>query len=342
MDEMIENNSTNATCAYILDVFSVAHMGGYGSTGSKDHALSIVRLEERRGEVLGKMQRFRDQGEALCIAADHLIVVGKQQDSEIYYQRARKIAEAHGFFSVECNACLGLGKLAMVEKRFEDSIELLRNAMAAVPLNEEEEDTCMELNVLQSFTEALFHAHAIDEVEPLVARYREAAVAKSDKDGCLCFCDFHSLYTSSRLHEVLPTCTHPRWEPIHTAGLLLAPRLMAAVTGFTPPEKIRTHSVSIQFSAGTRETSRGRGGSARSAHPHARERCSDARPLRSMPQIAACSMQEPQDSRSGARGAGAHRVGGSQDGQTAPLMANHYHYPEHMPAIWSRRYLVGE
>eukprot|EP00290_Baffinella_frigidus_P026670 CAMPEP_0180232194 /NCGR_PEP_ID=MMETSP0987-20121128/27320_1 /TAXON_ID=697907 /ORGANISM="non described non described, Strain CCMP2293" /LENGTH=92 /DNA_ID=CAMNT_0022197745 /DNA_START=1 /DNA_END=276 /DNA_ORIENTATION=+ len=59
----------------------------------------------------------------------------------------------------------------------------------------------MELNVFPAFTNALFLTHAIDEVEPLVPRYLEAAKALSAKKGCLGYYDLHSLYTSARLHE---------------------------------------------------------------------------------------------------------------------------------------------
>ena len=85
-------------------------------------------------------------------------------------------------------------------------MELMRNALASAPLLEAE-DPIMELRVLCAFTDALFHAHAVDEVEPLVARYREAAQAEGDKQGRPCFHDFHSLYLNARLHEVLCTCT---------------------------------------------------------------------------------------------------------------------------------------
>ena len=49
--------------AMILSIFAVAHMKGVHSTGSKDHVLAFVSLEERRIPLLGKLQRFRDQGE---------------------------------------------------------------------------------------------------------------------------------------------------------------------------------------------------------------------------------------------------------------------------------------
>ena len=200
-------------------MFVVAHRLAFNSTGSKDKSLSIVRLETRRAEILGKMQRFRDQGETLCRAADYLRIFGNLQEAEGYFLRARKIAEAHGFFSVECKSCLGLGKLAMLlEGRQEEGVDLLRNALVCVPLCEEEVNT-MELNVLQTFTDALFCTHAIGEVEPLVARYLEAAKKESERHGSLRFWDVHSLYTSARLHEVLCTCPL-RWEPPHIARSL--------------------------------------------------------------------------------------------------------------------------
>jgi len=219
MEEIMEDGP-DAACNTILAVFVDAHRMAFNSTGSKDHSLSIVRLETRHAEVLGKMQRFRDQGRALCSVADILRCLGKRQEAEGFFQRARKIAEAHGFFSVECRSCLGLGSLARDGGRDEEGVELMRNALVCVPLCEGE-GTIMELEVLLHFTDALFHTHAIDEAEPLVARFLEAAKAESKKQGRLLISQLHSLNASARLHEVLCTCT-PCWEHPHTARPLHA------------------------------------------------------------------------------------------------------------------------
>jgi hypothetical protein len=101
MEDVIENSS-DAACSNILGVFADTHGRGFKATGSKDHSLSIVRLETRRVEVLGRMQRFRDQGQVMCSVADHLRVLGKTQEAAGYLQRARKLGEAHGFFLLEC------------------------------------------------------------------------------------------------------------------------------------------------------------------------------------------------------------------------------------------------
>ena len=61
----------------------------------------------------------------------------------------------------------------------------------------------------------LFRTGSIEEVEPLVLRYREAAKAHSEKEGC-CFAELNSLLFSAQLHEVLCLCT-PCWEPHTTA-----------------------------------------------------------------------------------------------------------------------------
>ena len=204
MEQMMEHQD-GASCNSILEVFFDAHRMGSESTGNRDHLLAMVRLQTRRGEVLCKMQRFRDQGEALVRVADHLRCLDKPQESSLYLQRARKIAEAHGFFSVECRSCLGLGILAREGGRDVEGADLLRNALLCAPLSEEG-GTIIELNVLHSFIDALFHTLGFDEVEPLIARYREAAKAESDKQGRLTLVDFHCLYTSARLHEVLCSC----------------------------------------------------------------------------------------------------------------------------------------
>jgi hypothetical protein len=129
-------------CEHILSMFSAAHqlqMGASATMGTV-HAPAIVRLETWRVELLGKMQRFRDQGNVMCgIAsacrcesyASKPELGGCEQNREAasWFHRARKVAEAHGFFSVECTASMGLGDLAMNEGRNEEGVALLQNAL---------------------------------------------------------------------------------------------------------------------------------------------------------------------------------------------------------------------
>jgi hypothetical protein len=201
----------------VLYNFQWAHATGMRATVSTDHALAAVRLQDRRIELMGRMERFRDQGEEMCDAAEYLQVAGKDTEAAGYFQRARDVGAAHGFFSVECKACLGLGKGAMLQGRLEEGVDLLRNALAASSLREDEDDTRMELNVLSSLMDALFRTHKIDEAEPLVLRYREAAEAESQKIGHVCFWELESLYASARLLKVgnpstpcLPSLRHGR------------------------------------------------------------------------------------------------------------------------------------
>ena len=207
LEQMLEGRS-DAARDYFLHHFKWAHSVASNATGSTDHALAAVRLQDRRIELLGKMERFRDQGAAMCEAAGYVANAGKRHESAAYLQRARDVGAAHGFFSVECRACLGLGRMALEEGRHEEGLDLQRNALAASSLREDEGDTRMELNVLAHLTEALFQTHKIDEVEPLVLRYREAAKAESQKVGRVCFMEQKSLYISAQLHEV-GTPSHP-------------------------------------------------------------------------------------------------------------------------------------
>jgi hypothetical protein len=189
------------------------------STDSDDHALSYVGLGDRCVDFLGKLQRFRDQGECLCSIANKLLYLGREEEAGRHFTRARDIGAAHGFFSVECAACMGLGGLAFDEGRHEEGVEL-RNALAAVPLVEEHEKT-LELDVLSRLILALFATEAFDELEPLVLRYRETAKTVSEMMGRKVFgSELRSLFYLAWLHEVLCICT-PCWNHLHTAPSLL-------------------------------------------------------------------------------------------------------------------------
>jgi hypothetical protein len=218
MEELMACQSDDA-CSRLLAVFSYAHKMGWQATGSKDHARSCAGLHERQIPLLGKLQRFRDQGEAMCDAANILLNLQSDAcDSEAatWYQRARDVGAAHGFFSLESLACVGLGEAAMIAGRHEEGVALLRNALVAAELNELD-DAKYELNTLKILMYALFKTNSIDEVEPLVLRYREAAKAQSEKEG-VCFAEFNSLLFSAQLHEVL--CMDPELGNFyHSSGI---------------------------------------------------------------------------------------------------------------------------
>jgi len=220
MDELVAN-LPDEDCETILLIFITAHAMVHLATGGTRNALAIARLRElreRHVDLLGKMQRFRDQGETMCQYACIPNVTGKREEGERWFNRARDVGAAHGFFSVESSACLGLGDLAMNQGRHEEGVELLRNALVATNLSEhegEEKRNQAELNVLHSLSEALFKIAAIDEVEPLVLRYRELAKAETARIGGLQY-KMWSFYLSARLHEVPCICS-PSRDPVHTA-----------------------------------------------------------------------------------------------------------------------------
>jgi len=211
MEELLEG-CTDASCEWHLHVFAWCHAMGRNSTRSRTHALAAIGLEERRVELLGKMERFRDQGAALCSIGDSLYIIENMQAAATHYQRARDLGAAHGFFSVECEACMGLGLLALEEGRHEEGLDLYRNAVAAAPLNESDASS-YELNALQRLTEALLTTSSWDELEPLAPRYREVARAESANKGRMSHLELKAVYLIARLHEV-PFSLGPRVEPL--------------------------------------------------------------------------------------------------------------------------------
>jgi hypothetical protein len=199
MEELMARQPDD-TCLGILTAFSAAHHSRYVATGSKDHARSYGRLQERRISLLGKLQRFRDQGEAMCSLSNILCSPERNSETAIWFQRARDVGAAHGFFSLESRACVGLGSAAIVAGREEEGVALLRNALVAAELNELD-NAKYELEALDVLIRALLWTRAIDEVEPLVLRYREAAKAQSAKEGFVGLREFASVVCSARLHE---------------------------------------------------------------------------------------------------------------------------------------------
>jgi hypothetical protein len=141
----------------------------------------------------------------MCNLSNMLRVLDRKSEAATWYQRARDVGAAHGFFSLESTACMGLGKAAIDAGRHEEGLALLRNALVAAELNELD-NPYYELNALTALIPALFENESIDEVGPLVLRIREVAKAQSEKEGfCIAECD--SLIHSARLQEVL--CMHP-------------------------------------------------------------------------------------------------------------------------------------
>jgi hypothetical protein len=296
MEELVAGEPDDF-CSGTLEVFLLAHQMGGQATGSEDHARSYVELQERQIPLLGKLQRFWDQGEAMCTLSDILRSLERNSEAATWYQRARDVGAAHGFFSLESMSCIGLGLAAMEEGRQEEGLALLRNAVVAAELNELD-DAKYELEALKRLILALFTNNSIDEVEPLVLRFREAAKAQSEKEG-VCFDQFNSLLCSARLHEVLCICTPRFGTPGHSSVIASSTAIQRlTVTGSTAPERRHMHLLNLALSAGTREASRGREGGARSARPDARERGNSAEVGRCVCGIAGVCAQATHHSRS--------------------------------------------
>jgi hypothetical protein len=201
MEELVVNFPGGMQTNRILSIFSKAHADGYNQSGVPGHARSYIRLLERQIPLLGKLQRFWDQGDQMCNMGVMLYQIDSKSKAAVSYQRARVVAEKHGFFTLESRACTGLGIAAIDDGRRMEGLDLLRNALTAAELNELGNPQ-YEREALSALLSELFTSREFDEVKPLLPRYRAAGKAQSVKEG-VCWAECASLIFSARLHEVV-------------------------------------------------------------------------------------------------------------------------------------------
>jgi hypothetical protein len=218
IDEMIPKQNFMAN--YVLRAFASAHEKGYEATGNEKHLHSTIRLERRRVAVAELLGAFQDKGAAQCSIGMSLIHLKKWPDAWCMLTSARWLGEIKFLFSVESDACAGLGEVAMLTGRPARGVELLRNALTAAQASYADpklDGGRYEGNALVRLISALFQVNvvsmdgffietsAIQELEPLILRYCVLAKEMSRKEGCLCTAELRSLYFKALLHEVVHT-----------------------------------------------------------------------------------------------------------------------------------------
>jgi len=76
---------------HILAVFIRANSKATAAEDRMETKLSALKLRQRRVEILGRMERYRDQGTEMCAVATNFIMLSHQQEAASWWQRARAL-----------------------------------------------------------------------------------------------------------------------------------------------------------------------------------------------------------------------------------------------------------
>jgi tetratricopeptide (TPR) repeat protein len=135
VDVMLSNHTPDRQIALLNTLLEALREYGL-NTWLKNRMSEMIPLLKKLADIEGQIQRFRDQGETFVRIADCCNNLEDYTQAIDYFQRARKVGEAHGFFRLESEACRGLGELFLKDGRLDEGMGLLRNAVAAAPLAE--------------------------------------------------------------------------------------------------------------------------------------------------------------------------------------------------------------
>ena len=92
LDEMLSLYSTAPeACPHLIRTFACANM---------NHALfaKAASLFERSAQLLGNLERFRDQARDVCQVGQCFLQLGDVDGAAPWFEKARKVGAAHGFF----------------------------------------------------------------------------------------------------------------------------------------------------------------------------------------------------------------------------------------------------
>jgi hypothetical protein len=196
----------------VLLMFSDGHTFAFEHTGGEEHLHQGIRLMKRRAEMSKSLQMGALECESLCSAGHYLNLLGRLSEATTYFFQARTVAQREFLFTIESDACLGLGEIEIVEHRLANGVLMMQSALAAAERCDGVNNR-YELNALVRLIQALFDTKGeldtelefstLAELQKLVPRYKKAAGAQSEKDGKLFIGEFRSLFYDAQLHEVL-------------------------------------------------------------------------------------------------------------------------------------------
>lgn len=184
----------------LLDTFASARKMLCWETGDMENLDEAIKLNCLRVRLLGKMERWGDQAEALHSIGDCHLRTDERQEAADYFQLARQLCSKHRIISVYVEATISLGNMADEEGRPEEGVLLYRNAFLTA--EDANDDTAAVLAALSSYCDALATTGNFDKLEARVPRFREAAKEETRRIGRLSIEELRSMCVSARLHEV--------------------------------------------------------------------------------------------------------------------------------------------
>jgi len=157
----------DSTNLQMIDAFACANLG-------QGHFGQAASLCQRLVQLLGKMERFSEQGADMCRVGDCFIRLNDAKSAERWYQKARMLGEKHGCYESEGRASLGLGRVEFMRGRMQEAEELLRHALSVLDFVEGKDET-LERDINVELAKLLMQTDRYEEAGPLIQRLRELA-----------------------------------------------------------------------------------------------------------------------------------------------------------------------
>ena len=181
---------------------------------------TLSKIHTRQAAFMFNDGYYRDQGEAICTAGDHMLCSGDTAQAARLFKKARVVAEQNGFFIVECRASMGLGHCCIAEgERQEEALLFFQNALAAAPLCEHSCDD-LEIVMTECVATSLFNTKRYAEAELLMPRLRQLTRKQSITVGALQMVEVHAYFTRTLLYEQCDNLVEAAME-IRALGVLL-------------------------------------------------------------------------------------------------------------------------
>ena len=150
--------------------------GFAGANFFEGHYEKAASLFQRSVQVLGKMERFAEQGGDMCRVGDCFLRLNDVRCAETWFQNARKLGETHGCYVVECAACLGLGRAELcIRERMQEAEDLLRHALSVLDFVGDDKGDTLERDINTDLSKVLLQTDRYEEAGPLIQRLRELA-----------------------------------------------------------------------------------------------------------------------------------------------------------------------